>query len=55
MQLSSEEVAAAKAVLNVLEARIQELSPSSQLRGVLDDWAQQLSTNPPGWVPSKPA
>jgi len=50
--LSSDDATAVAAVLKVLDEQVQRLGPASEVRDVLDEWAQQLSTSPPGWVRS---
>lgn len=55
MSLSAEDAAAVNIVLRVLEDQISQLGPASRVRGTLDEWAQQLSSTPPGFLPSLPA
>jgi hypothetical protein len=52
--MQQKDAAAASRVLRVLEEAVATLTPDSEFRSVFDEWAQQLSTTPPGWVASTP-
>ncbi len=55
MYLAAEDAVAVEVVLRVLEEQISQLGSASRVRGTLDEWAQQLSSTPPGFLPSLPA